>query len=156
MTKKDGGIFERQRLRPPQMRTVADRRFADAECLRKTGQNQRANGAMYLGGFVIECLLKAKLLEKHKWLQSAPGDLRKRSEDERALHALCYRQHDLDGLLVRLPNVTQMLARRGLLKTLQEICGSWTVFARYSPRNTTIAHAKMFLADIRELKKWLS
>lgn len=138
------------------MRTVAERRFADADCLRKTGQNERANGAMYLGGFVIECLLKAKLLEKHKWLQGSPGDLSKRSKPERELYSLCYQKHDLDGLLAHLPHVTQVLSSRGLLKSLKDICGSWTVFARYSPRATTSENAKAFLADIKELKKWLS
>lgn len=61
-------IFDRLRLRPSQLRTVVDRRFDDAETLRRTGENARANGAIYLGGFVIECLLKAKLLEEFPWL----------------------------------------------------------------------------------------
>ena len=64
-------IFQKVRLRPTQLRTVANRRFGDAEALRETGQNARANGVMYLGGFVIECLLKAQLLERFRWLQSA-------------------------------------------------------------------------------------
>jgi len=65
-------IFDKLRLiRPTQLRTVADRRFGDADSLRRTGRNARANGAMYLGGFVIECPLKALLLEKFPWLQSA-------------------------------------------------------------------------------------
>jgi len=36
------------------LRTVADRRFDDADALRQTGRNARANGAMYLGRFVEE------------------------------------------------------------------------------------------------------
>ena len=109
MARTSQGLYQRMRLRPAQMRTVAERRFADADSLRKTKLNARANGAMYLGGFVIECFLKAKLLEKYKWLQSPPGDLAKRSQDERALHALCYQQHDLAGLLDRLPEVKRRL-----------------------------------------------
>jgi len=57
-------IFKRTRLRPPQLRSVADRRFDDAQALRATQLNARANGAIYLGGFVIECPFKAMLLEK--------------------------------------------------------------------------------------------
>ena len=56
-------IFLKVRLRPTQLRTVAERRFDDAVALRQTGKNARANGAIYLGGFAIECLLKARLLE---------------------------------------------------------------------------------------------
>jgi hypothetical protein len=33
--------------------------FGDAAALRDTKKNERANGAMYLAGFVVECLLKA-------------------------------------------------------------------------------------------------
>jgi hypothetical protein len=64
-------IFKKIRLTPTQLRTVAERRFADAEALRDTKANARANGTMYLAGFVVECLLKAKLLERYRWLQSA-------------------------------------------------------------------------------------
>jgi hypothetical protein len=47
-------IFTRMRLGPAALRTVAERRFDDAMSLKRTGQNARANGAMYLAGFVIE------------------------------------------------------------------------------------------------------
>lgn len=63
-----GSIFAKTKLTPSQLRTVAERRFADARCLLKSGENERANGAMYLAGFVIECHLKACLLEVHPWL----------------------------------------------------------------------------------------
>ncbi|GMU21650.1 MAG: hypothetical protein AMXMBFR13_17410 [Phycisphaerae bacterium] len=58
-------VFSRERLKPSQLRMVAERRWGDADCLRHSGLNSRANGAMYLAGFAIECLLKAALLEKH-------------------------------------------------------------------------------------------
>ena len=88
-------IFQKVRLHPTQLRTVADRRFADADVLRKTGKNTRANGSMYLGGFVIECLLKAMLLERYPWLQTA-GSPQVRGKDDQYLWSLCYRSHDLD------------------------------------------------------------
>lgn len=61
-------IFDRVALRPAQLRTVADRRMADAQFLRSRGGGRHANGAMYLAGFVVECLLKAQLLERYRWL----------------------------------------------------------------------------------------
>jgi hypothetical protein len=154
------GIFEKVRLRPSQLRTVADRRLEDAEYLRRSKQNARANGAMYLGGFAIECLLKARLLEKHRWLQRRRA-VEALARSERQLWNLCYRSHDLTELLNRLPEVTARLAvaeaagRASLKQQLREACEEWTVFARYSPRMATITQAAEFLNKIREIKPWL-
>jgi hypothetical protein len=157
-----GSIFEKMRLSPTQLRTVAERRFADAESLRRTGQNARANGAMYLAGFVVECLLKAKLLEKYSWLQSArnTGALPKA---DRKLYDLCYRMHDLAAISERLPEVKQHLMNldrnRGqtgrLYPMLQSVVGRWTIFARYSPQMATMREAADFIRQIKEIKEWL-
>ena len=153
-------IFQRVRLRPTQLRTVADRRFDDADALRQTGHNARANGAMYLGGFVIECLLKANLLEQFGWLQSARSP-EGRSKDDRHLWSLCYRSHDLDEILAKLPGVVERLSRleqRGssrLVQSLKSICAEWTIHARYSPHSADIGDAGRFLDRIKELKSCL-
>lgn len=154
-------IFKKVRLRPSQLRTVANRRLDDANALRKTGENARANGAMYLGGFVVECLLKAGLLERFPWLQSAgPGE--KRSKDDQQLWSLCYRSHDLDEILARLPDIADKLSRleqresSRLAQSLKSICGEWTIYARYSPYNADIDDARTFLDQIEELKPWLT
>lgn len=154
-------IFEKVRLRPKQLRTVANRRFDDATALRKTGRNARANGAMYLGGFVVECLLKAKPLEKYTWLQSARSP-EGRDKDEQHLWSLCYRSHDLDDILARLPEIEERLLRLGqreshrLSRPLKSICAQWTIYARYSPYNATIDDARSFLEQIEELRPWLT
>jgi len=140
---------------------VAERRFDDAETLRKTGQNARANGAIYLGGFVLECLLKARLLERFPWLQSA-GSPEGRSSADLRLWSLCYRSHDLDEILGRLPDVIDKLSRvegrqsTRLVQSLKSICAQWTIFARYSPYTADIDDARLFLAQIKEIKSWLN
>jgi hypothetical protein len=116
---------------------------------------------MYLGGFVIECLLKARLLEEHPWLQTplSPNP----SPEEQRLWSLCYRSHDLNEILERLPGLTRELAeqdrregqRTSRLEMLKRICTEWTIQARYSPRSETMAHANHFLDRIRELKACL-
>ena len=153
-------IFERARLRPTQLRTVAQPRFGDASCLRNSRDNERANGGMYLGGFVIECLLKAKLLEASPCLQSAGHpDAGPRSERHR--WSLCYRSHDLDVILAELPDLQDRLAlleQRGqarVLQSLRSICAQWTIFARYSPRMAMMSEAGDFLDRVEELKEWL-
>src|SRR6266446_9322918 len=103
-------IFIRTLLRPPQLRSVADRRFDDVQALRATQHNARANGAIYLGGFVIECLLKAMLIEKFRWLQNSTFPAT-RTEGERRVWWLCHRSHDLEAILSYLPEVRQKLSR---------------------------------------------
>ncbi len=153
-------IFERVRLSPAQFRTVAERRFADAEYLRKSGNNERANGAIYLGGFLLECLLKARLLEEHPWLQAPLSP--EASADEQRLWSLCYRSHELDRILEHLPETRQRLRDlevregRGALRRLQSLCTQWTIQARYSPRSATMAEARKFLGTVKELKEWLN
>jgi len=135
---------------------VADRRFDDAQYLRRSKKNKYANGAMYLGGLVLDILLKAKLLEEHPWLQNPPGDLARRPASERRLHALCYREHDLIGILDRLSRRTlDRLDSAGLLKTLKKLCGTWTIHVRYSPRTSEISEAADFLNRVREVREWL-
>jgi hypothetical protein len=151
-------IFEKVRLTPAQLRAVADRRFDDAKVLL---EHKRTNGAMYLGGFVVECLLKALLLEHFPRLQSArlPG---KQSEEDRYLWMLCYRQHDLEGIVAKLPGVVRHLQiqekkqpqKKGLGQALQSISDQWTIFARYSPSTAGMTDAGIFLNRIKELKSW--
>ncbi len=158
--KREHPIFRKMRLRPAQLRTVADRRYADAVALRATNHNDRANGVMYLAGFVIECLLKAHLLEAFPQLQHAVS-AQSMPAQERQLWSLCYRSHDLDEILARLPTVTQRLQlmdQRGnasLVLYLRSICAQWTIFARYSPHSATMSEAMEFLDRVRELKQWL-
>ena len=161
MTQAKQNIFARMRLAPSALRTVAARRFDDALALQRTGNNQRANGAMYLAGFVVECLLKAELLVSYPWLRSAASPAN-RSEEDRVLWSLCYRSHDLEEIVQRLPNVVEKLERKDQLYgpkpriMLQQICAEWTIFARYSSRTATMGEASDFLEKVKEVKRCLS
>ncbi len=75
-------IFAKARLKPNQLRSVAERRFGDAQCLLDSGNPERVNGSIYMAGFVIECLLKAILLDRHPNLQR-PVDPAKLSASDR-------------------------------------------------------------------------
>jgi hypothetical protein len=153
-------IFEKVKLRPSQLRTVAARRLADAKYLRDSRRNERANGAMYLAGFVMECLMKAALLEQYPWLQNGAVPTTKSATDQR-LWSLCYRSHDLLEILEHLPQFTDRFKKleqrqqSRLVANLQSVCGQWTIFARYSPRSATMQEAGEFLSRIEELKRWL-
>jgi hypothetical protein len=148
-------VFNRVPLNAKQLRTVADRRYDDADYLRASGRNKHANGVLYLGGFVLECLLKARLLETFPQLILPP-----RPGDARAMkrYDLLWR-HDLAAIVEELPNLVQRLNDLGagghFALTLRSLCGRWTIFARYSPKSATMQEADLFLDQIKDLKPWL-
>ena len=150
----------RQQLSSNALRTVADRRFGDAVALRDTKNNERANGAMYLAGFVVECLLKAQMLVEHAWLGNASRAALK-TDEQRELWSLCYRRHDLDEIFARLPKLRATIDSRGQMgrrkpsELLRDVCAEWTILARYSSRSADIGEASAFLEKVRELKGYI-
>jgi hypothetical protein len=152
-------IFKKQRLTPGQLQAVAELRFNDSSALLATGVSARANGVIYLAGFVIECLLKAQLLGRHPNLQRRvdPATL---SEADSEVFALLYR-HDLDEMLVFLREVREKLltlppGKHGpVWPRFRALCEEWTVYIRYSPKRASIAEAKAFLDTVTEVKQWL-
>jgi hypothetical protein len=158
--KRKKTIFERARLRPAQLRTVADRRYGDAKALLETRSNERANGSMYMAGFVLECLLKAALLIEYPWLETT-GHVSGLTEEKRRLWNLCYRSHALDEILDCLPRINRQLEaydQRGgqsVSRAFKEIASQWAVFARYSPHSSTIGEAAVFLRKIEEIRRCL-
>jgi hypothetical protein len=153
-------IFARQAvLKPSAMKTVAERRFDDAEALRKTNDNARANGVAYLAGFVIEILLKAKLVEKY------PRIARKRQhalhDDEREVWLLIWKRHDLEDMLSQMPELEAGLKKKGELGNydyhgqLKTICATWTIQARYSSLSMPMREATELLGRVRKLKELL-
>jgi hypothetical protein len=156
---KSREIFAKKRLTPGQLRSVAERRYHDALCLLNSGDNERATGAMYMGGFTIECLLKASLLDRHRNLQS-PVDPAKLSATDREVLQLLY-SHDLDDMLLLLPEVEKKLrsvqqsGSGSLWRHFREVCEEWTVYARYSPKQASTGEARRFIDTITEVKTWL-
>jgi len=152
-------IFAKTRLKRGQWRAVAERRFGDARCLLASGNAERANGAIYMAGFVIECLLKALLLERHPNL-SKPVDPAMLSRPDREVFEALYR-HELDDMLGFLPELEKKLSvvstRTGkpAWRALNDICEEWTVYIRYSPLNAKLEDAKTYLDTVEEVKKWL-
>jgi hypothetical protein len=155
-----GEIFEKQSvLKPTAMRTVAERRFDDAQALAHTNENARANGTAYLAGFVIEILLKAQLVERFKQISSKrPHEL---LDSEREVWSLIWRSHDLEAMLNRMPQLEAAIQKRGeqasvdYVRILRSICATWTIQARYSPYMIVMEEALEMLEKVRTLKEVL-
>jgi hypothetical protein len=90
-------IFAKIRFTPGQFRAVAARRFGDAKCLVDSGNVERANGAICLAGFAIECLLKSTLLIRSPNLQRAVDPAKLSSSDKKGFAML--HGHDLDAMV---------------------------------------------------------
>ena len=154
------GIFEKQGiLKPSAMKTVAERRFEDAAALRKTEEHARANGVAYLVGFVIEILLKAKLVEKFPAIARTPRHAVK--DDQRKVWSLIWRRHDLDDMLAHLSELQAFLIRKSeregynYYEDLKKVCITWTIQARYSSRTMLMVEATELLERVRKLKESL-
>jgi hypothetical protein len=154
------GIFAKQGpLKPSTMGSVAEQRFADAEALRKTADNARANGVAYLVGFVVEILLKARLVDKF------PDIAKKRqhevSNSELDIWSLIWKRHDLEDMLSKLAELQAALEKRGeregynYLAELKKVCATWTIQARYSSKTMLMAEAADLQERVRKLKELL-
>lgn len=152
-------IFAKPRLKPGQWRAVAERRFGDAKCLLNSGDAERANGAIYMAGFVIECLLKALLIERHPNL-SKPVDPAKLSKSDREVFD-ALNGHELDDMLGFLPELEKKLSAvstpsgQPAWRALNDICEEWRVYVRYSPMPAKLKQARTYLDTVEEVKKWL-
>lgn len=157
--KRKGGIFAKRRLTPGQLRAVAERRYGDAQCLLDSGKQERANGAIYMAGFVLECLLKALLLERHPGLAN-PVDATTLSATDREVLTLLF-SHDLEAMYLLLPEVQRKLlgikteSGRSAWIEFAAICEEWTVYARYAPISAKLDRAASYLETVKEVKKWL-
>jgi HEPN domain-containing protein len=104
-------------------------------------ESKRYAASMYLGGFVIECLLKSALWNRR---------------EEPAIHTLIFKSHDLEKLLV---------SNKWLESKMQDGASDvhdrfvnltgWTVRFRYNPARPTFEDATMFMKSLKEVRAWL-
>jgi HEPN domain-containing protein len=114
---------------------VGNNRFEDAEVLHREGHH---NGAIYLAGYAIECLLKSIVLNR-----------RRGTKVEDVL------THDLDRLLHLSGLSTDLLANREFHEHYMAINGLWNVNVRYLTTKYTAHDARKFLERVELLRKWL-
>jgi len=115
------------------------------------------NAAMYLAGFALECRLKALLLEKLTFSRA----MRVAVPEETEYRRLIFQSHDLSAMHGQLPDLMTKLEKKdrehqtNTLSLLRQVCGEWTIFARYSPASATRAEAKLFIERVEDLKNWI-
>lgn len=107
--------------------------------------NAAFRGAMYLAGYYLECLLKAKLIEMHR--------LRTIVELERQLGMLVTR-HELASLMELTNRLEQLKANRSNWMAFNA-CTKWNTAWRYDSRPGTQAEAAGFLSAIERVGKFV-
>jgi len=118
--------------------TKSDQWFDEAKFLFR---HQRYTPVMYLGGFVVECLLKAAM-----W------DRRTNSK----IRSLIFGSHDLETLLEASPFLAAQMEKDPLGIYMHFVrISNWNVRIRYNPKLVVQDDAKDFLGNLREVRKWL-
>jgi len=114
---------------------ISNDRLKDATVLLK---NIRYNGAVYLGGYVIECLLKAAICARLR-RDTLPSE---------------YRTHDLDSLMRSSGLFPSMAANASLYPQYIRI-KVWSVALRYRGTRYDADAAKKFLSAVKKVKQWI-
>lgn len=128
-----------QVVRAEQLREKSHQWFDEAGFLHK---HQRWAPMIYLGGFVLECLLKSALWPRR--YDAAAAELIRRS-------------HDLHRLIARLPQVDALLRRPQFdrVRASFDLVASWTVRIRYNPKRPSSADAIDYWRRLAEVRQWL-
>jgi len=114
---------------------VANERLKDATVLQK---QKRYNGAVYLGGYVIECLLKAAICV-HLNQDTLPA---------------VYRIHELPDLLYFAGLLSFLQADERISQRFAIVEG-WNVGIRYYGRRFDSQETRRFLSAVREVREWV-
>ncbi|MCH8290992.1 HEPN domain-containing protein [Candidatus Poribacteria bacterium] len=114
---------------------IANERLRDANVLLK---QKRYNGAVYLGGYVIECMLKAAIC-----VYLSRNDL-----------PAIYQIHDLDELMDSSGLLPSLQIDRKMSSHFLTIEG-WCVGIRYLGKRFKASEAKHFLDAVKEIRQWI-
>ena len=131
-----------------ELHRAAIMRIADARALRASG---RYTGAMYLRGYGLECLLKARLMEYHRVRTIAELD-----DLFSELRSNPSRSHSLESLFAAL-NLTERLAASPGRQALRDfhVCVRWSSNWRYRPDSENAINCDAFLAAADRLQHYV-
>jgi hypothetical protein len=135
----------RQAIRASVYRQAAIARLAEAEYLKEA----HPAGAIYLGGYVVECMLKWAICQRRGviYLEDLP-------DPKTADRVTGTRGHDLDFLLDT-SGLRPLLESDHELEEMFNQIAVWSVTLRYNPKMGDRRKAFRFLAGVHELRNWL-
>lgn len=131
------------------------KRLADAEALLEADFNERpgrishARGAGYLGGYAIECKLKAVAMEAYGCV-SLQELAEKWDVSDKAVY-----QHGLEVFAKRIHQLFHRLQRSNVWHDFASQVNRWRPDWRYDGRDWSRDKAASFLAATRRIYNWL-
>jgi HEPN domain-containing protein len=130
------------------LRRAALKRLNDAKALLELGKaHSRAAG--YLGGYAIECLLKASaMIIFNCWTLEELA--RVWNVDEREVYT-----HGLLVLFKRIPQFTQFQRAPEWRRDFLPYLSRWRVSWRYNPHDWPLKEAEPFLAAVQNIYRWI-
>jgi HEPN domain-containing protein len=114
---------------------AANVRLQDAKVLLKS---KRYSGAVYLGGYVIECMLKVAICD-YLGVSHLPGQ---------------YAVHNLE-LLLSASGLQKELKASLILTEQFDVILKWTVSIRYRGAVIQTEEARKFMKAVLEVREWL-
>lgn len=125
-------------------------RFADARALLRASRWQ---GAMYIAGYAVECLLKTKLMRIYGC--RTLGDLEDELQSRSILpeHGTVF-THRLRDLLKLAPGHNRLMQNREMWFLFNRT-SRWTPHWRYTLKQANRQAATEFVADVERLMRWI-
>jgi HEPN domain-containing protein len=140
--KRFGGISEQSK--------AGQHRRADADAL---FEKQRWRGAMYLAGYAIECLIKAKLMKMFKQsdLEGLEAELKRRHiiPDDSSLF-----DHRIELYVGASGRLDALRSNRDLWRSFN-VANRWIPSWRYNPDQSNRADAEDFLSAVDAMLEWI-
>lgn len=134
-----------------EQRKAAGHRWDDAQALFDAG---RWRGAMYLAGYVIECQLKAKLMERFgsRKMSELEDELRRRGVLAGAATVFT---HQLRALLILAGSLERLRQNKQLWRDFS-VVNLWFPAWRYSSDLSSRDEAEGFLAAVESIRHWVA
>ena len=129
---------------------VSHQRLEDAKALLNAS---RWRGAMYVGGYAVECLLKTKLMQIYDCNNLGELEDLLRQRSILPTHRTIF-THQLEDLLRLTPGYNRLTQDRNFWHMFQVI-NLWTPQWRYTTKQTTHQEATRFLTFLENVMHWI-
>ena len=130
--------------------TVSSQRLEDARVLFNAG---RWRGAMYVAGYAVECLLKAKLMQIYSCrnLRELDNILQRRSI---LSHSRTVFTHELETLFRLTPGFHRLRQNQNVWRQFYKV-NRWTTAWRYTADRSTYDAALLFMDAVEKVILWI-
>ena len=129
---------------------ASHQRLEDAKALLNAS---RWRGAMYIGGYAVECLLKTKLMLIYDCNNLGELEDLLRQRSILPAHRTVF-THQLEDLLKLTSGYNRLKQNRNVWHMFHEI-NRWTPRWRYTSKQTTRQEAIEFITDLENVMHWI-